>query len=157
MRNIIAIGILCGASFLAVQEAAAQSQTQTMSVAAQAGRTATVASLPSWNAQCRFDGYPNVIIDEQPRNGRLVPERSSRLRVPDNAGQCAGRTVGGVVVRYIPSRGFRGTASGQFSVREPEGAARGGQGCRYNMLPNGVLLADCDRVAFRVNVFITVR
>lgn len=156
MRNLVAVGIVCGLSFLAVPEVAAQT-TQTMNVTAQAGTTATVASLPSWNAQCRFDGYPEVTVDQQPRNGRIAVQRSSRLRVPDNAGRCAGSTVGGIVLRYTPNRGFRGSDGGRFSVREASTNRSGSQGCRYNQLPNGVILADCDRIAFRVNVVISVR
>jgi hypothetical protein len=113
MRRFLFSGFLAG--LLSVAAFAAQAQ-QTSNLTVPAGQTSTLLSVPFWDGKCQFGGYPDILVQEQPSHGQVRAQRVSRLRVPANAGACAGKMVKGTVLYYTPNRGYRGRDRVSFSV-----------------------------------------
>lgn len=108
VASLILAGCVSG-----VQNANVVAETNRTTVQVPAGRTALIANITGWDAQCRSTGYADVSIVQRPSNGR-VDVRRERLPIPSKAaagtvGACAGRRVQGVGVYYTAPRGFRGT------------------------------------------------
>jgi hypothetical protein len=118
MRGLTVSGFLAAIlPFVAIQTAWAEPAY----LEVRANSTAVVAALPSWDGQCRSNGYPKVHVRGKPGHGRITVERSSRLAVPANAGACAGKTVSGAIIRYTPNRNFQGQDSAVLVVYSPDG------------------------------------
>jgi hypothetical protein len=86
-----------------------------------ANSTANVAALPSWDAQCRFNGYPRVLVRGKPKHGQISVRNVSRVDIPANAGACAGKVVAGTVITYTPNRNYRGQDTAVLIVYAPKG------------------------------------
>ncbi len=114
MRGLVLPGILAGLLSLAsVPAALAQ---ESVNVIAPANKTSIVLTVPSWDAACRFNGYPNLRVFEMPAHGSVTVEHLSHVYIPSNAGSCAGKIVKGTSIVYTPSKGYHGPDSVGFGV-----------------------------------------
>jgi hypothetical protein len=89
-----------------------------------AGREVAVYGYTLSKADCSFDGFPLVFLDEPPLRGFVclrIRNLPVRLDVFGKAPHCVGRTARSVQVIYLPRYDFVGTDKMHYTVVFPNG------------------------------------
>ena len=81
-----------------------------------------------WNSSnCEAGPYPRVEFSQTP-NGKLSAKKG-RSKEPEGSA-CAGKTLPGMVITYVPDKGFKGKDCGSIALNYPEYASGGGETSR---------------------------
>lgn len=84
------------------------SHAESQSVSVRANRTSPIGGFSIFvKANCHHGGRINYRIKRRPENGK-AEVKYHKTKLGKNAGKCAGREAGGMVVLYTPQSGFRG-------------------------------------------------
>ena len=84
-----------------------------------AGEDVVVRGFAEFDAQCRLKGVQQIAVASAPRGGSVEMRPGDVVIGPNwvGRGQCAGTTLRGVQVVYVPAPGFTGTDRFSLDVR----------------------------------------